>query len=164
MPEYTLSPVAGSDRTGIVDIFNHYVEHTFAAYPEEKVPYAFFDLILGIARTHPAVTVRDADGSVAGFGMLRPHNPMPAFARMAEITCFLRPDLTGQGIGAEVLGYLEAAGRERGIACILASISSLNEGSIRFHRRHGFTECGRFRNVGSKRGVLFDVVWMQKEI
>ncbi len=98
MPEYTLSPPVGeSDRTGIVDIFNHYVEHTFAAYPEEKVPYAFFDMILGIARTYPVVTVRDAAGEVAGFGMLRPHNPMPAFARTAEITCFLRPDLSGRG-------------------------------------------------------------------
>jgi len=164
MPEYTLSPVGESDRNGIVDIFNHYVEHTFAAYPEERVPYAFFDHIIGIARTYPAVAVRDADGEVAGFGLLRPHNPMPAFARTAEITCFLRPDLTGRGIGSEVLGYLETGGRERGIACILASISSLNEGSIRFHRRHGFSECGRFRNVGAKRGVLFDVVWMQKEI
>lgn len=164
MPEYTLSPVDESDRTGIVDIFNHYVEHTFAAYPEEDVPYAFFDLILGIARTYPAVTVRDATGEVAGFGMLRPHNPMPAFARTAEITYFLRPDLTGQGIGSEVLGCLEAGAREHGIACILASISSRNEGSIRFHRRHGFAECGRFRNVGSKRGALFDVVWMQKEL
>ena len=164
MLEYTLSPVGESDRTGIVDIFNHYVEHTFVAYPEEKVPYTFFDLILGIARTHPAVTVRDADGGIAGFGMLRPRNPMPAFARTAEILCFLRPDLTGRGIGSEVLGYLEAGARERGIACILASILSQNEGSIRFHRRHGFVECGRFRNVGSKRGVLFDVVWMQKEL
>jgi phosphinothricin acetyltransferase len=164
MPEYTLAPVGESDRRGIVDIFNHYVEHTFAAYPEEKVPYAFFDLILGIARDYPVVAVRDADGGVAGFGMLRPHNPMPAFARTAEVTCFLRPDQTGRGIGSAVLGYLEAEGRKRGIACILASISSLNEGSIRFHRHHGFAECGRFRNVGSKRGVLFDTVWMQKEI
>ncbi len=164
MPEYTLAPVGESDRRDVVDIFNHYVENTFAAYPEEKVPYAFFDPILGVARDYPVVVVRDTDGGVAGFGMLRPHNPMPAFARTAEITCFLRPELTGRGIGTEVLGYLEAEGRKRGIACILASISSLNEGSIRFHRRHGFIECGRFGNVGTKRGVLFDTVWMQKEI
>ncbi|MDV2481169.1 N-acetyltransferase [Methanoculleus sp. Wushi-C6] len=164
MPEYTLAPIGESDRRGVVDIFNHYVENTFAAYPEERVPDAFFDLFLGIARTHPAVAVRDAAGEVAGFGMLRPHNPMPAFARTAEITYFLRPDLTGRGIGADLLGYLEAEARKCGIACILASISSLNEGSIRFHRRHGFTECGRFQNVGAKRGVLFDVVWMQKEL
>jgi len=42
-----------------------------------------------------------------------------------------------------------------------AHISSLNEGSIRFHLRHGFTECGRFRRVGRKRGQDFDMVWMQ---
>jgi len=48
-----------------------------------------------------------------------------------------------------------------GIDTFLAHISSLNEGSIRFHLRHGFTECGRFRCVGTKRGQDFDMVWMQ---
>jgi phosphinothricin acetyltransferase len=48
-----------------------------------------------------------------------------------------------------------------GVDTFLAHISSLNEGSIRFHLRHGFTECGRFRCVGRKRGHDFDMVWMQ---
>jgi L-amino acid N-acyltransferase YncA len=63
-----------------------------------------------------------------------------------------------------MLDHLEREGKKRGISCILASISSLNEGSIRFHARHGFNECGRFRNVGEKKGTLFDTVWMEKEI
>ena len=63
-----------------------------------------------------------------------------------------------------MLGHLETAGKAQGIRTILASISSLNEGSIRFHERHGFIECGRFRNVGLKRGMVYDTVWMQKDI
>jgi phosphinothricin acetyltransferase len=43
----------------------------------------------------------------------------------------------------------------------MAHISSLNEGSIRFHAARGFCECGRFRNIGIKHGRPFDMVWMQ---
>jgi L-amino acid N-acyltransferase YncA len=161
---YTLDRIGPSDRTAVIDLFNHYVEHSFAAYPEKPVPYEFFDLLLAVSKEYPTVAVRDGEGNLLGFGMLRPHNPMPAFARTAEVTYFLRPDMTGKGLGPQVLDRLEREGKQRGISCILASVSSLNEGSIRFHARHGFTECGRFRNVGEKKGTLFDTVWMEKEI
>jgi phosphinothricin acetyltransferase len=87
---------------------------------------------------------------------------MPTLVGTAEITYFIRPDCTGKGIGSIMLEYLLGGAREKGLHCILASISSLNEGSIRFHLRNGFSECGRFREVGKKRGKLFDIVWMQK--
>ena len=54
----------------------------------------------------------------------------------------------------------EIGGRVVGFA-FLAHISSANQASIRFHSRHGFTECGRFREVGEKHGTVFDMVWMQ---
>jgi L-amino acid N-acyltransferase YncA len=162
--EFTFSPIADTDREPVIDLFNHYIEHSFAAYPEQKVPYDFFTLFLETCRNYPSVVARSHDGSIAGFGLLRAHNPMPAFRHAAEITYFIRPDLTGKGLGSEMLARLEERGKEQGITTILASISSLNEGSIRFHARHGFCECGRFVNIGMKKGVIFDTVWMQKFI
>jgi len=50
------------------------------------------------------------------------------------------------------------------IKTLLASISSRNKESIAFHKKHGFIECGRFKDIGRKRGKPFDVVWMQKVI
>ena len=44
----------------------------------------------------------------------------------------------------------------------LARISAENEGSISFHKKHGFVECGRFRAVGQKGPKVYDMVWMQK--
>ena len=64
-------------------------------------------------------------------------------------------------IGSQLLEALLEAGRRMGVDTLLAHISSLNEGSIRFHLRRGFTECDRFRRVGRKRGQDFDMVWMQ---
>jgi L-amino acid N-acyltransferase YncA len=162
--EYSLAPITAPDGNAIIDIFNYYIENSYAAYPEHPVPYAFFGMFLEICRNYPSVIIKDPDGTVAGFGMLRPHNPMPAFARTAEITCFIRQDLTGNGLGPRILANLEDGGRKQAISTILASISSLNEGSIRFHRKHGFSECGRFEKVGMKKGVVFDTIWMQKFI
>ena len=164
LSEITFSPVTDAEREAIVDLFNYYIEHSFAAYPEQKVPYEFFSHLIETCRNYPSVVARLPDGTVAGFGLLRAHNPMPVFFPTAEITYFIRPELTGNGLGSKILARLEEEGKKRGITTILASISSLNEGSIRFHARRGFSECGRFAGVGVKQGVIFDTVWMQKFI
>jgi L-amino acid N-acyltransferase YncA len=51
-----------------------------------------------------------------------------------------------------------------GIRTILASIASLNAGSLAFHHKHGFVEVGRFHDVCIKRGTAFDAVRMQKTL
>jgi L-amino acid N-acyltransferase YncA len=162
--DFSFDPINPADGDAVIDIFNYYIENSFAAYPEQPVPHEFFSMFSAICEKYPSVIVKDARGKVAGFGMLRPHNPMPAFRHTAEITYFILPEQTGKGLGAGMLAYLESEGRKTGITTILASISSLNEGSIRFHARHGFCECGRFEKVGVKKGVVFDTVWMQKTI
>jgi len=160
--EYTITPMPQADREAIMDIFNHYVENTFAAYPENKLPYAAFDMFLQMSQGFPAGSIKDQDGKTIGFGMLRAHNQIPTFSHTAEVTCFIHPDHTGKGIGKMMLDYLETGAREKGITNILANISSLNPGSIRFHQRNGFMECGRFEKVGKKKGQVFDTIWMQK--
>ena len=160
----TLTPISPDDRKDIIDIFNFYVENSFAAYPEKKLPYEFFDMLLNLCQGYPNATVKNISEEVTGFGMLRPYNPMPVFSRTAEITYFIKPGFTGHGIGRTLLDYLVDEGRKKGITSIIAGISSLNEGSIRFHLKNGFMECGRFKNVGQKKGKLFDVFYCQKMI
>jgi len=147
----------------IMEIFNHYIENTFAAYPETPLPAPAFAMFLQMTKGYPAFAIMDGSRTV-GFCFLRAYNPMPAFRATAEITSFIHPEFTGRGIGKTALSKIEESAREAGISRILASISSLNDGSIRFHRAHGFSECGRFHSVGVKRGKVFDVVWMEKQI
>ena len=87
---------------------------------------------------------------------------MPTFSRTAETTYFVKPDFVGKGIGKILLEYLITEGRKKDVTSILASVSSLNEVSISFHMRHGFVECGRFRDIGRKKGKTFDVVYFQR--
>jgi phosphinothricin acetyltransferase len=151
-------------REEIIDIYNYYIENSFAAYPEQGVAYAFFDHLLRMCEGYPAATVLDSEGRAMGFGMLRPYNPVPTFSGTAEITYFLRPDSTGKGIGKTLLEYLIAEGKGKNLRTVLASVSSLNEASIRFHMKNGFTEAGRFRDAVQKKGRIFDVVYFQRMI
>ena len=162
--QFTIDPVRIEDREAIIDIFNHYVENSFAAYPEKRVPYQFFEIFWKTAEGYPFLAARDDDGRIMGFAMLRPHNQMAAFSSAAEISYFIAPEYVGLGIGTALLERLLHEAHKMGITTILAGISSLNSNSLAFHKRRGFVECGRFVKIGRKWGQEFDVVWMQMMI
>lgn len=160
--EFTVVPLSEEDREPVIDIFNYYVENSFAAFLEQKLPYEAFGMLVNLSQGFPAGAIRDPSGRTVGFGLLRFHNAMPAFSRTAEATYFIHPDYTGRGLGTLLLEFLTQIAAAQGVTNILASISSLNPGSIQFHKKNGFRQCGRFKKVGEKKGRRFDTVWMQK--
>jgi len=52
----------------------------------------------------------------------------------------------------------------QGFDIMLANVSSLNEPSLHFHQKHGFTECGRLRRIAVKHNTPFDIVWLQRDL
>jgi L-amino acid N-acyltransferase YncA len=149
----------------VIDIFNYYIENSFAAYPESKVPYEFFTKFLEITKGYPAFIVNNKENNrILGFCFLRAYNPFPVFKETAEITYFVEKNTVNKGIGHAMLTKLEEEAQKIGIHTLLADISSENILSINFHKKNGFTECGRFQNVGKKKGKYFDVVWFEKKI
>jgi phosphinothricin acetyltransferase len=151
------------DREAVIDLFNYYIENSFAAYPEKKVPYGLFDAFLTLTEGYPAFTVRDEEigNRIVGFAFLRPYHPLDTFLRAAEITYFLEPSYTGKGIGSKILERIAVEARRKEIDTILANVCSLNDLSLRFHKHHGFAECGWFRRVAKKKGQDLDAVWLQ---
>ena len=51
--DYSMSPISDEDRESIMDIFNYYVENSFAAYPETKFLYEAFDMFLQMSHGYP---------------------------------------------------------------------------------------------------------------
>ena len=162
--EYCFRPVTEKDRHDVTAVFNYFVENSFAAYPEKAVDTSFFDRMVAVSSGYPFYVIETDDHKVAGFALLHKYHGASTIARTAEVTYFILPEHTGRGLGSRVLTRFIDEARQMGIDTLLASISSLNEGSINFHARHGFVECGRFRRIGRKNGREFDVVWMQKFI
>ncbi len=152
-------------RKEVIDIFNYYVENSLAAYPETKLPYEFYDKYLEMTSNYPAFVIKDDDSvKVVGFCFLRAYNPFPVFHEAAEIAYFIEKDEVGKGIGEKALARLEEDAKRIGIKTLLASISSENARSLKFHQNNCFKECGRFSRVGKKMGRHFDIIWMQKDI
>jgi phosphinothricin acetyltransferase len=161
---HRLEPMAQRHRASVIEIFNHYVIHGFAAYPEKPVDEAFFERILEITEGYPALVIEDESGYVIGFGFLHAFRPSATFRHTAQISYFLRPEHTRQGLGTQLLERLKHDAKQQGIQTLLANISSLNEQSLRFHRKYHFKERGRLRHSGIKHGQPFDVVWMQLDL
>lgn len=161
---FTLEPMAESHGGAVIDIFNHFVTQSFAAYPDQPLPHDFFGRFQQMIQGYPAYVATVDLGRVVGFAFLRPFHPANTLRRTAEVTYFISPEFTRRGIGTALLNRLISEAVSRGIDSLVASISSKNEESIAFHRKNGFRECGRFERAGRKNGQDFDIVWMQRQI
>lgn len=159
--EMCIREMQENDRDAVMRIFNHYAQTGFAAYPEGPLPLQFFPHLKEGAIS--AVVIEDADG-IAGFGLLKPFFPFPAFKKTGMVTYFVSPEYTGKGLGTHIFGKLLEDAKKNGMKTLLANISSKNEGSIRFHANKGFTVAGTLADVGEKFGEPFDVVWMQRPV
>jgi phosphinothricin acetyltransferase len=149
----------------VIDIFNYYVENSFSAYPEDKLPYEFYNKFLEMINDYPAFVIRRKNiEKIIGFCFLTQYNPFPVFRKTAKITYFLDKDELGKRLGKQVLEKLEKEAKKRGIKILLADISSENFMSIKFHQKNGFQECGRFHNIGYKNDKNFDVIWLEKKL
>ncbi|MBD3258952.1 GNAT family N-acetyltransferase [candidate division GN15 bacterium] len=160
--EFTIRPVLDSDRRAVTDVFNYFVENSFAAYPSSPFTPEFYDQLRKVSTGYPFYVVENAARKVVGFALVRPYMWIDSFQRTLEITYFLLPEVTGKGLGTRLLTILEDQARQVGGETLLASISSRNDQSLSFHKKHGFQECGRFERIGKKFDEDFDVVWMQK--
>ena len=160
--EFLIRKAVDGDRDGITAIFNYYVEHSFAAYPEQPVDGTFFDFMKKIIYGDAFFVTDVLEKGMAGFAFLKRYHAYPAFNRVAEVGYFILPEHTGKGIGKRLLDRLEHKARALGIDTLLANISSHNQPSLAFHEKHGFRECGRFGKISRKFGQDVDIVWMQK--
>lgn len=164
MMKHIIETMTSEHRKAVIDVYNYYVENSFAAYIDEPVGYGYYDVFLRMSHGYPAVVVKDETGTVVGFAFMSALHHARTFEKSAGISYFIMPDHTGQGIGRAILDRFEKRALEMGVESLLANASSLNTGSVRFHRVNGFEECGRFRDVGEKFGRCFDMVWLQKRL
>jgi len=162
--EYSFAEMSAIHRQAVIDIFNYFIKESHAAFLGEAVAYPFFDQFLKMSHGYPALVVKAGRGHVVGFGFMRPHYIADSFERAAQVTYFILPEYTRQGLGTALLAFFVGEARKMRLDSLLASISSHNRESLDFHLKHGFRECARFPKVGRKFGEDVDAVWMQKQL
>lgn len=154
------------DIEGMLEIFNYYIENSFAAYLETPVGPEFFhtshDEDESNKTEHSPFYVMEENNRVVGLGALRPYLPFRNFQHIGVVSYFMLPEYTRKGLGTKLLDALCQDAKKKNIKSLLANVSSKNQASLNFHLKHGFVECGRFKAVGTKFGMYFDIVWLQK--
>ncbi len=150
-----------TDVPAILDIYNEAILHSTATFDIE--PKTLEERLQWFRETkHPhCVIVAEEDGQVVGWGSLRSYRPKVAYRFTAENSVYVHEDHRGRGIGALLLGELIERAKESGFHTLMAGVTEGNPVSEALHKRFGFVEAGRDRQVGYKFERWLDVVWMQ---
>ena len=145
----------------VMEIYNYYIENTYAAYPGSRLPSRFFDKLIEEINGYPAYVVKNRD-KVVGFCFLNSYKSYKTFKETAVINCFLAYEVKGLGIGDYCLIKLEEDARQLGIKNILAIIPTKNKVGVRYYHTNGFRTCGTISDIGTKFRESFGLVIMKK--
>lgn len=158
-----LTELAEADLPLVLELYNYYTLHSTAVYFIEPIPMEEVRAIVPLGDPlYRSFLIRDERGEAAGFCYFNRFKEKPAFRISVEVTIYLRPGRTGEGIGGEALRLLEEHIRAGGFTNAVALIDSANEASIRLFRRHGYERCASIRSVAEKNGELLTLEIYQK--
>jgi phosphinothricin acetyltransferase len=124
----------------------------------EKTPEDVAGVIAGGA---PYLVAVD-QAALLGFASWGTFRAGPGYAHTAEHSIYLTESAQGRGVARALLAALEDEATKAGIHVLVAGISGVNQGAIRFHERMGYAEVGRLPETGRKAGRWLDLVLMQK--
>ena len=158
----TLRDARPDDAEAIAAIYDHHVRTGTASF--NSVGPSPRDWALKIAdignRGWPFL-VAEQDGEVAGYAYVTQFRDRPAYVHCCENSIYVAPEAMGQGIGTKLLERLKSAAQAAGFDQMIAVVGGAEPSSMALHRKCGFVERGRMREVGLKFGRRLDTVYLQ---
>ena len=145
------------DINAINDIWNHYVAHTTATYQEDLQTPSETEALIGRA-DHPSLVALTAEQKIVGYAYTTPFRSRGAYRHTCEVSVYVSPHHTGNGVGGALLRALIDRLREKhpSLHKAVAVISLPNPPSIALHEKCGFTHAGVLPGVGKKFGHWLD--------
>lgn len=153
---------SSADLPAINAIYNHFVVCSTCTYQTEpSTPAERAAWLAAHGPEHP-VTVAEIDGEVVAWASLSRFHARAGYARTVENSVYVRHDRHRRGLGSVLLADSIERARSLGHHTLLALIDAEQTASIELHRRHGFVQVARLREVGFKFGRWLDVVYLQR--
>jgi phosphinothricin acetyltransferase len=150
------------DLKAILQIINHAIEHTTAVYDYQprtlQTQQSWFEKKQADGLP---VLVAEQNSQVMAFGSYGIFRPWDGYRFSAEHSIYVAHHVRGHGIGGRLMEALVEKAKAQQFHTLIAGIDAENKASYAFHQKYGFTEAGRFREVGYKFGRWLDLVFMQ---
>ncbi|WP_423202152.1 GNAT family N-acetyltransferase [Herbihabitans rhizosphaerae] len=109
--------------------------------------------------------VAEQDGRIAGYAYCAPWKTRPAYRHTAETSIYLAGWARGRGLGGTLLDALVDRAVDAGVRQLIAVVADTgDDASLALHRKHGFADAGRLRDVGFKHGRWLDTVLLQRNL
>lgn len=162
METYQFNAIQETDLPQVLEIYNHYVVNSTATFHLNPLTLnELKELVCFNSPKYQTFTIRRA-GQLYGYVLLTRHKVRPAYDHTAEVTVYLDPHFTHQGVGTLALQYIEAFARTKQFHVLVATICGENQSSIRLFEKNGYQKCAHFREVGQKFGRWLDSTAFQK--
>ncbi|MFC3415931.1 GNAT family N-acetyltransferase [Algoriphagus hitonicola] len=107
------------------------------------------------------ILVAEINGRVEGFAFYGTFRPKYGYRFTVEHSVYIGPDSRGKGLGRKLMEQLIGIAKEAGYHSMVGGIDSSNLGSLEFHRKLGFREVGRFKEIGHKFDKWLDLIFVQ---
>jgi phosphinothricin acetyltransferase len=150
------------DLPGILAIYNHVIATSNAVYTETAATLDDRRAWLAARRASSFPVLVADDAGIKGFASFGDFRPWPGYALTVEHSVFVHGAAHRRGVGTALVRRLIDEAERRGKHVMIGGIDATNAASIGLHRKLGFTEAGRLREVARKFGHWLDLVLMQR--
>lgn len=160
-----IRPARERDCSSLARIYNHYIANTVVTFEEEALDAPEFELRLAeTADAELPWLVAEVEGEIAGYAYASKWKGRCAYRFSVEVTVYLSPDHTGQGLGSDLYTALFAVLRKKSFHVVIGGISLPNPASVALHEKFGMKKAAHFEEVGHKFGRWIDVGYWQGKL
>lgn len=157
--------VIPSDATALVDIYNHYIQHSTATFEEQIIDAsAMSSRIAKVERENLPWLVLEEAGEINGYAYATKWKERSAYRYSVETTVYIAADGHKKGMGTQLYQALFSELRLLGIKTAIGGITLPNDASIALHEKMNMRKVAHFEKVGFKFNQWLDVGYWQTHL
>lgn len=101
-------------------------------------------------------------GAVLGWAALSPVSSREVYKGVAEVSLYVHPEASGQGVGHALMQALIRESELHGVWTLHAAVFPQNKASIRLHLKSGFRIIGVRERIAQRNGTWYDNVLLER--
>lgn len=162
MAAVTFEPVKQEHIGQVREIYNYYVLNSTISFHTGEVSLEEMrdNVLLPDPRFKSFVILQN--DAVCGYVLITRHKNKQAYDASGEVTIYLKPEYTGQGIGGLALDFIEDIAREQHFHTLVATVCAENGHSSSLFEHKGYESCAYYKEIGFKFGRRLDIRVFQK--